>query len=1005
MANDTGLTQLHPGIFTTIDSDQTVYETTSGVVTLFQADVFEKGPDSKIGFVSTKDEFIFKYGEPNYAKYGQASYNIINWLEAGGQAYIMRILPDDATFAHAILNVQTKVNANAKSILSNSGTIVKLDDVSIRPTTAFIQKNNLDLNMLETELIKDRSSENTVDGYSNNFILLVYPEGRGESYNNLGFRISLNQSFDNAYTSRVYNFEVVRYDSNANASVVEGPFYVTFDPDTLSDTRNSMYIEDVINRQSKFLRVKFNPEAFNTIAESINEDVNPSILDILTGTSRINLDGNSESFFSSVTGKNQDVHVALHRYNSIGEQITKNGQPVLNVPNKNDNVQEALINLDNGLRENSYIITNNKLAYMKAQFPKLRTSGFTDFKLYLDELIKTEVGVTTGIIKDIITNSFDDTIPTSIYSKFVDASTTYLADKSEENFNTFTLYVNELATVIRSSYLDNANKISAAYTLTEHNSPSASVSAEFALHLSQILGYLNIKDQINIFAVEHESEIYEIQTDIMAYQLGTSSGDDLENIALIMNNVEEEIKYVYENLLPVAYGSLEAAPTLITNQFIDSAEGSITNEYNSAILLLDDIQKGLMLNNAINRDEIFASANLICESLLEIIKEVTFTASKNNIELAVTKCELDMFNDLKVFESSIETMITPSGVYTEEAIRDNAREKIEIEESTVSSNSSKFFNTSLVDYSSPVKLLLGSDGSFEYKSVLNNPARTESIKRQLIKAYSGALNTSVLDTDLYRFNVILDARYDSDVKLAISDLARNSRRDFLFFADTVTSEYPVSPEDVLEWKRSEFNVSSEYVPIFSQDLTYYDEYTGKDIRFTPTYNLSSKIPRLAIERGLHYTLAGPRRGLIEGHKALSWSPNSAYREKLYTSKINYIQQDTRSTRFNSQLTSINSTGPLSYINNMFTILSIKREYEDLLTSYQFEFSDDETVDSLYTELNNAASKYLSNRSCETISVEVSRSDYDKQQRIIRVNVSIKFNDIIERIVLNLSAKK
>ena len=196
MANDTGLTQLHPGIFTTIDSDQTVYETTSGVVTLFQADVFEKGPDSKIGFVSTKDEFIFKYGEPNYAKYGQASYNIINWLEAGGQAYVMRILPDDATFAHAILNVQTKVNANAKSILSNSGTIVKLDDVSIRPTTAFIQKNNLDLNMLETELIKDRSSENTVDGYSNNFILLVYPEGRGESYNNLGFRISLNQSFD-----------------------------------------------------------------------------------------------------------------------------------------------------------------------------------------------------------------------------------------------------------------------------------------------------------------------------------------------------------------------------------------------------------------------------------------------------------------------------------------------------------------------------------------------------------------------------------------------------------------------------------------------------------------------------------------------------------------------------------------------------------------------------------------------------------------------------------------
>ena len=53
MANDAGLTQLHPGIFSTINSDQTTYETSNGVVTLFAADIFEKGPDNKIDFVST----------------------------------------------------------------------------------------------------------------------------------------------------------------------------------------------------------------------------------------------------------------------------------------------------------------------------------------------------------------------------------------------------------------------------------------------------------------------------------------------------------------------------------------------------------------------------------------------------------------------------------------------------------------------------------------------------------------------------------------------------------------------------------------------------------------------------------------------------------------------------------------------------------------------------------------------------------------------------------------
>lgn len=108
MSNDAGLTQLHPGIFSTINSDQTTYETSNGVVTLFAADTFEKGPDNKIDFVSTKEEFIFKYGQPNYAKYGQQAYNIIKWLEAGGQAYVQRVLPDDATFAHSVVTFKLK---------------------------------------------------------------------------------------------------------------------------------------------------------------------------------------------------------------------------------------------------------------------------------------------------------------------------------------------------------------------------------------------------------------------------------------------------------------------------------------------------------------------------------------------------------------------------------------------------------------------------------------------------------------------------------------------------------------------------------------------------------------------------------------------------------------------------------------------------------------------------------------------------------------------------------
>src|SRR5699024_7920632 len=187
------------------------------------------------------------------------------------------------------------------------------------------------------------------------------------------------------------------------------------------------------------------------------------------------------------------------------------------------------------------------------------------------------------------------------------------------------------------------------------------------------------------------------------------------------------------------------------------------------------------------------------------------------------------------------------------------------------------------------------------------------------------------------------ARYPNEVKNAISNLAKESRKDFIFLADTATEfKFPVGPEDALRWRREEFSNSSEYTSIFSQDLVYFDEFNGRDIRVTPTYLSASKIPTQAIEKGLHFPLAGPRRGLISGHKAVSWTPSPAYKEKLYASKVNYIEDETDKTKIGSQLTSIASDGPLSNLNNMFTLIRIKRDVEELVSHYQFEINDDET---------------------------------------------------------------
>jgi hypothetical protein len=84
---------------------------------------------------------------------------------------------------------------------------------------------------------------------------------------------------------------------------------------------------------------------------------------------------------------------------------------------------------------------------------------------------------------------------------------------------------------------------------------------------------------------------------------------------------------------------------------------------------------------------------------------------------------------------------------------------------------------------------------------------------------------------------------------------------------------------------------------------------------------------------------------------------------------------------------------------------MQRNIEKIAANYQFEFNDSETQSQLQSEINEYLSSYVSDKSCETYSVEVTASDYDKQQRILRVSVSVKFYNVIERIVISFNVEK
>lgn len=297
----------------------------------------------------------------------------------------------------------------------------------------------------------------------------------------------------------------------------------------------------------------------------------------------------------------------------------------------------------------------------------------------------------------------------------------------------------------------------------------------------------------------------------------------------------------------------------------------------------------------------------------------------------------------------------------------------------------------------------GSDGVWE---------DANSREALLYKAYSGGGDfidvstgkniydtyfSMVLDKKAYPIDLVLDANYPASVKTAMSNFAVN-RGDLMAILDV---GFTGSPTQALKYRQDTLPVNTFHTAIFVQDFIVFDEYSGGDVRVTPTYFLASKIPQVDIANGIHVPFVGPRRGTVSGFKEMSWAPNPAYREELYKAKLNYVERDVRLTRFNSQSTSQLVNSALSDISHVRTLLRIRRDVENLVADYLFEFNDATTWGQMEYSVNGYLQRWIANRALTTAKGTVYASEYDRQQRIVRVKIELVFTGLIERVMVDL----
>lgn len=267
-----------------------------------------------------------------------------------------------------------------------------------------------------------------------------------------------------------------------------------------------------------------------------------------------------------------------------------------------------------------------------------------------------------------------------------------------------------------------------------------------------------------------------------------------------------------------------------------------------------------------------------------------------------------------------------------------------------------------------------------------------------VRAYTGLIDSSILDKKFVEVDILLDANFSPAVKDAMGDLAADLRGDCMAILDL---GFQANEQQTLDYRNNSVAVAHRNVAVFAHDMEVFDAYNGENIKVTSTYLLAAKIPVVDLEYGIQYTFVGPRRGIISGFENINFIPNPTWREMFYKARINYIEKDPKKTNFATQLTTQAQNSALSDINNMRALLRIRRDVEAMMADYRMEFNDSITHDSANYDLNNYLQKWVANRACSTISGTVYASDYDRQQKLGRVTIELQFTGIMERIAIEI----
>lgn len=202
--------------YTTVTDEDPVMSEDS-IVRYIYPFVSSKGVDNRFIRKRTRPDVVSAYGETNWKKYGQPLMQALHVAEATNtEIWCMRVMPEDATYAHNIISAYYKADTAAE-VATASKRKFRIKYVQKTASDPITSVNDL---LAKAALLDGTATDGVYtdgEGYTQiPGVITLYSAGRGKYGNNYRVRMSQDLYYEKDYGIKYYSFEVISTESGLN---------------------------------------------------------------------------------------------------------------------------------------------------------------------------------------------------------------------------------------------------------------------------------------------------------------------------------------------------------------------------------------------------------------------------------------------------------------------------------------------------------------------------------------------------------------------------------------------------------------------------------------------------------------------------------------------------------------------------------------------------------------------------------------------------------------------